>query len=480
MSGKLVICCVQHGNYCNRGAEYVNILYDMVRRNLPAGYEGKFVCFTDDPSGLHEAIEATPLPQNLNGWWNKLWLFAPGHFDPEDLILYLDLDTIISGALDDIIEYKGNFAMLSDFYHPHNIAGGVIMWRGDHSHIWNKWIEAGKPEDNGSPETGFGEANWIQKIGVKADLLQDIFPKQIVSYKVSAKFEPPGNARIVCFHGIPRPHECDGWVKDFWKIGGAAIFYSKAVGNTDDAILARNIRHAISLNTDRLRPVKPHKTPAIIIGGGPSLKNHLDEICQHKIEGQVIFATNNSYGYLIKNSIKPDHHVMLDARPEMATMVPYLANCYYASQCAPEVFKSAKANGSHVILWHHFAEGIQNIIPKGTGHHPMVGMGSSSGLKAIAIAHILGFREFHLYGFDSCYADGDHHAYEQALNNGEKILDIVMNGKNYHAAPWMCTQIEEFKEIIPHLTKDSIVTAHGEGLLQDICVIISNSLENNV
>ena len=51
----LHIVCVQSGNYQERGAEYVNILHDSVRRNLARDTEGKFVCFTDDPTGWMRA-----------------------------------------------------------------------------------------------------------------------------------------------------------------------------------------------------------------------------------------------------------------------------------------------------------------------------------------------------------------------------------------------------------------------------------------
>jgi hypothetical protein len=75
----LRVVCVQQGDYCGRGVEYVNTLYDMVRRNLGEGLPGVFECFTDNPEGLTEGIVGRELPHaGLTGWWNKLALFKPG------------------------------------------------------------------------------------------------------------------------------------------------------------------------------------------------------------------------------------------------------------------------------------------------------------------------------------------------------------------------------------------------------------------
>ena len=46
---------------------------------------------------------------------------------------------------------------------------------------------------------------------------QDMHPGKIVSYK--ADVMPPGErAAVVCFHGVPKPHEVkDGFVMEHWR-----------------------------------------------------------------------------------------------------------------------------------------------------------------------------------------------------------------------------------------------------------------------
>ena len=99
--------CVNAGDYCDRGVEYVNILHDMISRNI-LEIEADFICFTDDPNtqDYRTGIKTRPLPgRNLSGWWNKLALFRPGLFDDGDTIIYFDLDTLIVAPIDDLVVY---------------------------------------------------------------------------------------------------------------------------------------------------------------------------------------------------------------------------------------------------------------------------------------------------------------------------------------------------------------------------------------
>src|SRR5579863_8469105 len=99
----LHVVCVRQGT--KYGPEYVTRLRAMVARHLTLGTEGKFVCFTDQGDDLGPGIETRPLPDDLKGWWCKLWLFSPGLFPENDRIVYFDLDTVIIGDLDAICAY---------------------------------------------------------------------------------------------------------------------------------------------------------------------------------------------------------------------------------------------------------------------------------------------------------------------------------------------------------------------------------------
>src|SRR5688572_3708269 len=130
----LKIVCVNAGNYCDRGYQYVTSLQKMVARHLSLPHE--FIVFTDDPEEYPEPITKRDLPEpGLTGWWHKISLFKPGVFEDGDRIFYLDLDTLICGSLDEIAAYDGEHARLAPFFsglRP-EFAGpqsGVMAWRG--------------------------------------------------------------------------------------------------------------------------------------------------------------------------------------------------------------------------------------------------------------------------------------------------------------------------------------------------------------
>jgi hypothetical protein len=206
----LAVVCVSQGNYQGRGAEYVNRLYHGVKRHLSIPH--CFLCFTDNPTGLHPDIWPYHLPTDLAGWWCKLYLFAAS-LRPGTKIIFLDLDTIIAGSLDEIAGYEGQFAILRDFYRPDGYGSGVMLWRqGFGRHIWDQWNAAGRPKVDG------GDQAWIEKTQPTADRLQDLFPGQLVSFKEHCREGIPAGANVVCFHGRPKPHEQPAaWIENYWR-----------------------------------------------------------------------------------------------------------------------------------------------------------------------------------------------------------------------------------------------------------------------
>jgi hypothetical protein len=208
---------VNAGNYLGQGRAYASRLFSAVSRNLSGA--AQFKCFTDDPK---MAGMMPPLPHpGLKGWMNKLALFKPGVFAEGERVLYLDLDTVIAGSLDDIASYDGEFAMLEDFTMPKLLASGVMAWRGGFgAHIWERYVAAGMPDIvrfDGIDDHPGGDGAWIMGQVPNAGVLQDLYPNQIASYKVSGGVLAP-QTRVCCFHGAPRPHEVTtGWVPAMWK-----------------------------------------------------------------------------------------------------------------------------------------------------------------------------------------------------------------------------------------------------------------------
>lgn len=220
------IVCLKWG--VKFGPEYVNKLYNSISRNISKPF--KFHCFTDNSAELNSNVIVHKLPyDNLSGWWNKLYLFSNEiPFNKNDKILFVDLDTVITGNIDDIVNVDcTNLVVLRDFYTGleksvvgnDNVGSGLMMWfHGDYSFIWDKFIK--DPEEAISLMKPHGDQKWIQHCLSTRTYWQDVLPNQVVSFKVHCKEGLPDNARIICYHGKPSiPESITNYTKDWiWNL----------------------------------------------------------------------------------------------------------------------------------------------------------------------------------------------------------------------------------------------------------------------
>lgn len=97
------------------GADYVNKLYQGVKNHLSLPHT--FHCFTENREGLDKNIGVIPLQNHWQLWWSKVHIFDGQCYkdsDSDQIILYIDLDMIITGSLDDLIlNFEGRFATLT-------------------------------------------------------------------------------------------------------------------------------------------------------------------------------------------------------------------------------------------------------------------------------------------------------------------------------------------------------------------------------
>jgi FkbM family methyltransferase len=463
----LNVVCVKWGT--EFGPEYVNILAHRVRANLPEGFQGKFICFTDDATGLDEGIEVRPLPGHLSGWWNKLYLF--GAFNEGERVLYFDLDTLIVGPLDDIAKYDGHFTILRDFYRPDGLQSSVMAW---YASPWIAPIYSCWHSTMDSSYIG-GDQAWIQHcansaIGPKPDILQDLYPHQFVSFKQSGGQFPQMGTRVVVFHGKPRPRQAPGWVQKVWSKETCTSLEIAMVMNTKREEIRANILHTLEVMEGygyaELKTLPAMDDTAVIIGGGPSLKELLGEIRLRKRSGQTLIAVNGSYEYLKDHGIVADGQVIADARRENRD---FILSCnhvvYLASHCHPAVFARARDLKCAIGIWHCNTAEAAALYAQGK-INSLITAGSTVGLNAMALAFKLGFRRIHLYGLDSSFSD-EAHAYQQlGPHQQDEIIPVESEGRHFTSNTWMVAQVQEFQTIAPALANQGCqIHVHGDGLL---------------
>lgn len=184
--------------------DYVSRLREGVRAHLTLDHE--FVCLTDIVEKSEHFIDDTviPLTRGWPGWWSKLELFGV-----EGPLLYFDLDTMIVGNIDPLAammyDAEPTLQIIHDFYHPTLYQSTLMGW-GPYSmsHVLDKFaVRADRTMRNHG-----GDQQWLMAAGVP---MTAIDLPGIYSYKVHVQGKGvPDDARVVCFHGRPRPHEV-GW-----------------------------------------------------------------------------------------------------------------------------------------------------------------------------------------------------------------------------------------------------------------------------
>ncbi len=127
---RFVICMKWGKKY---GPEYVNRLYAMVRRHLKGDF--RLVCLTDDGVGIRDEVVCLPIPPlNLPAGipergWNKLATFSADLHGLHGTALFLDVDVVITGPLDDFFTEPGEFLIIHDYKRPWRITGNSSVYR---------------------------------------------------------------------------------------------------------------------------------------------------------------------------------------------------------------------------------------------------------------------------------------------------------------------------------------------------------------
>jgi len=248
-----VVLCMKWGDLYS--ADYVNVLYHAVCANLKGPF--RFVCLTDNAEGFCDGVEHFPIPEIglseshwKHGAWPKLSVFSADLYGLKGRALFIDMDTMITGPLDEMFEYPGSFVGIdtgenwkfSTTGNPPLLGTGIFAFElGAHAGILKKFQ---------TDCDGFVERDVIEQVYVQNEIEEiEFWPLEWVhSFKYHLRHSlsvnllippkrPASTTKIVAFHGDPRPidliktkiwgvfpHIGRGpvqWFKDYWsKYGG--------------------------------------------------------------------------------------------------------------------------------------------------------------------------------------------------------------------------------------------------------------------
>ncbi|MDN5788415.1 hypothetical protein, partial [Pseudorhodobacter sp.] len=205
-------------------ADYVNVLFNACKRHLAGSF--RFVCLTDDALGFVDGIEALPIPDisltpdqwYLPGIWPKLAIYLPNLHGLTGRCLFIDLDMMVLGDLEPMFVHGTGFVatdMGPGWENPPRAGEGKVATSifafdfGAETQI----LDAFLADPAGSLLRFQNEQDFV---GAYAKSMNFFPPGWVLSFKrhlrqpigldlFRSPKRPPRSARVLAFHGKPRP-----------------------------------------------------------------------------------------------------------------------------------------------------------------------------------------------------------------------------------------------------------------------------------
>ena len=233
MSAERFIACLKYGT--RYPADYVNVLYNAARKAMRGPF--RFLCLTDRPEGLLPSIETLPIPDvglEPNEWfvggiWPKLGIYDRHLHGLTGRVLFIDLDMVVLRDLDAFFEVPGRYVGIDGgprWGRPNSTARpelcsalvaydiGALGDLADKFRVEKAAIMRRFRTEQAYTEAELGHIDfwpegWV--ISFKRSLRQPLLVDLIREPKL-----PPETAKVLAFHGTPRPADLIGQGRTFW------------------------------------------------------------------------------------------------------------------------------------------------------------------------------------------------------------------------------------------------------------------------
>jgi uncharacterized Rossmann fold enzyme len=241
----------------------------------------------------------------------------------------------------------------------------------------------------------------------------------------------------------------------------------KIVGRcvADDETLFQNMEAAVARGFPQVKNQESAKDEMItLVASGPSVAGQINVI-REMAKTTKIVAIKDAHDWLISQGVIPDYALAIDPQEHRISFYkPHKAVEYMiASQCHKAMFDNLE--GHKVTIWHPYVMKGQDR-PKNA---MLIGGGTTSGLRAISLFYVLGYRHFALFGFDSCLTGDMLRINGSGLKEGDTLTEvrIEQDGETFYCNPSMALQAEHFQTYYDYLP-DAHFYGFGHGLIQAI------------
>lgn len=190
----------EHSRDFSRGYDetWVEKLYRGFERNLTVPF--RFVCFIDWFRDFEEPIEQRLLRSYFKPDYGSC--IEPFILNTPSIIV--GLDTIVTGNVDHLADWcmTADKIALPNPYGKESCNGVVLCPAGKRA-IFDDW-------------RGENDMEWLRR--QSHETIDQIFASEVVSWKAHVRGKGLGAARIVYFHGVPKPDAVnEAWVMEHWR-----------------------------------------------------------------------------------------------------------------------------------------------------------------------------------------------------------------------------------------------------------------------
>lgn len=215
---------------------------------------------------------------------------------------------------------------------------------------------------------------------------------------------------------------------------------------------------------------------AIILGGGPSADEYLDKIKSLQAEGHFLVSIERMLPWCIKNRIKPDYVIALDAHEDVLEAFTETPDVKYllATQCPAKVFDKLAGRNVYVFNTPQHGIGVADFWHSGNyDKTTIVNAGGSVTLGAVSIAIGLGATRFHIFGFDCHVTNGGYAKGIAGVGDQNHNYEIELDGRIFLTnSPYISFAQQFFKlqELGKQLGKWDSVKIYGDSLVSALSV----------
>ena len=236
--------------------------------------------------------------------------------------------------------------------------------------------------------------------------------------------------------------------------------------NTNGEKTKENVLANLKRGLAQVEALPENNRHLVIVGGGPSLKTTWQEIFVWILNGADVMALNGAAKFLNDRGVLPTYQLVIDPR-DNSHLIGLTKDYLIGSQVDPVTLENLPQDRTALVHMYGSANGLVN----GT----LIGGDVTAGLVAMCTGYTLGYRSLHLYGYDSSYEEGEHHAYPQEQTDQEqKRLEVYARDKDgvmqkFTTNYAMAKQAELFPKTVELLCNaDCTMTVHGTGLIPTI------------